>query len=566
MKKRIHLDSMAVRILAVVLAGILVSILAISVIIISLSKKIFIDTYGKSQEQVFTRIEEELNGFHEDLMKITDAINESWYLKIYLQNEIKDPKLAFQAAYKTKTDMERAIPADRNDVSIVALSKEGKSYVNKAEKITTPVQKIMNSRAAEEAMEHPEDVSYVYLTEGYTSTTQNGPAIMMIRALTSPNGNVPYGILMVLMKEEEVAKYYEYFISANSEFYIVNQENVIVSSSEKDKLNTEMEESFSAMHTVLEKELPYYRFSVYGIIDNEKALGSLYNIPQLWILCAVIMGITSFLVFLLVRQTTNPLSRLVEKMSNARIANYDEYIEPVGTKEVKELSVTYNAMLKDLNRYIEELMMIQKEKRKAEISALQMQINPHYIYNTLASIKWLIYQGNEEKSTKTIDAFISLLRNTIGNTDEYITVEQEIENLKNYVLINNTRYGDKIAVEYFVSFGCEECKIPKMILQPFVENAFFHAFPYERRGSIQIFIRQMEGDLRIQIMDDGVGINKNRLDEIAEKSSAREHFSGIGINNVDDRLKLIYGERYGIMIESEENQGTAITIRIPAEE
>ncbi|MFQ7550182.1 MAG: sensor histidine kinase [Blautia marasmi] len=171
---------------------------------------------------------------------------------------------------------------------------------------------------------------------------------------------------------------------------------------------------------------------------------------------------------------------MVDKMSNAGETKYDEHINLTGSKEIEELSRTYNAMLDEMNRYIEELMTSQKEKRKAEISALQMQINPHYIYNTLASIKWLIFQGNVERSTKTIDAFISLLRNTISNTDEYIPIAKEIENLKNYVLINNTRYGDKIQVEYFVTFGCEEYRIPKMILQPFVENAFFHAFPWGR--------------------------------------------------------------------------------------
>lgn len=156
-----------------------------------------------------------------------------------------------------------------------------------------------------------------------------------------------------------------------------------------------------------------------------------------------------------------------------------------------------------------------------------------------------------------------MLRSTIGNTDEYTTVEKEIENLKNYVFINNTRYGDKVQVEYFVNFGCEECQIPKMILQPFVENAFFHAFPYERKGKITILVRKLDDNLQIQIIDDGVGIDQKRLKEISEGNTKTEHFTGIGVNNVDDRLKLLYGSQYGILIESEENKGTRITVCIP---
>ncbi|MDO5424096.1 MAG: histidine kinase [Eubacteriales bacterium] len=191
-----------------------------------------------------------------------------------------------------------------------------------------------------------------------------------------------------------------------------------------------------------------------------------------------------------------------------------------------------------------------------------MQINPHYMYNTLASVKWLIWQGDSEKSTKVIDAFISLLRNTISNTDEFIPLEQEIENLKNYVLINETRYGDRIRTEFYVPSGCGAYKVPKLILQPFVENAFFHAFPEGQSGVIQIFVREKEGTLVIEIADDGVGLADEKLASLKKREKG-EHFTGIGVNNVDDRLKMIYGEAYGISIRSGEGKGTTVWVRIP---
>lgn len=180
--------------------------------------------------------------------------------------------------------------------------------------------------------------------------------------------------------------------------------------------------------------------------------------------------------------------------------------------------MTYNAMLDELNKYINELMASQKAKRRAEIEALQMQINPHYIYNTLASIKWLIFQGDVIKSTKTLVLLLPFCE-VQSVTGRYITIESEIENLKNYVLINNTRYGDKVMVEYFVTFGCEHYKIPKMILQPFIENAFFHAFPYETEGRIEIFIRKLNGNLQIKIRDNGIGMSENELCKLGEKQN-----------------------------------------------
>ena len=143
-------------------------------------------------------------------------------------------------------------------------------------------------------------------------------------------------------------------------------------------------------------------------------------------------------------------------------------------------------------------------------------------------------------------------------------IEKEIENLKNYVLINNTRYGDKVKVEYFVTYGCEGYKIPKMILQPFVENAFFHAFPGAAKGNIKVLVRTLAGNLQIQIMDDGVGMTEERLRELISCYGKTEHYSGIGINNVDNRLKLMYGNNYGIQITSQENEGTTVTILLPA--
>ena len=223
-------------------------------------------------------------------------------------------------------------------------------------------------------------------------------------------------------------------------------------------------------------------------------------------------------------------------------------------------------MLDGLNNYVHEQIKMQKEKRKAEIHALQMQINPHFIYNTLASIKWLMWQGNIEKSTETIDAFISLLQNTISNKNEMITIIEEIENSKNYVLINHVRYGNNINVNFFVVPNCEDYIIPKLILQPFIENAFFHGFTDKSTGSIHVFVNEQGGNLICEIIDNGVGIANEDIKNILRKSSKKhEHFTSIGVNNVNDRIKLLYGDDYGVTITSELNKGTTVKVIIPAQ-
>ena len=577
--KKCAKNSMVVKIVLAVVVGIILAVFSVTAIIVNLSEDIFVNTYGKSQEKVFLQIEKELNHYHENLSKIIDSVEVSWAFRIYFSDKEMNSTRTFRNFYKMDEDLKNAIPTNISDVSVMLVGLNEKTYLNREETIISSAKEILESDVSKKAMEKKGSIVYQYADSGFTSTTRNTPVVMAAKALCYPESGEMYALIYVTMKEEDMEKFYQHFTSEYANFYMTDSQGKIISTNQKGVLENklgkdlrvaEKEEKLrcDAMENgkeviVLQKYLPYYNYTMYGVIDSRNALGRLYNIPMLWGVCAAIAMGVIIATYFFVKQTTKPLSVLVNKMANARNEKYDGQIEVTGSYEIQELTTTYNAMLEDLNGYIEELMNVQKEKRKAEISALQMQINPHYFYNTLASIKWLIYQGEIEKSTKAIDAFISLLRSTIGNTDEYTTVEKEIENLKNYVFINNTRYGDKVQVEYFVNFGCEECQIPKMILQPFVENAFFHAFPYERKGKITILVRKLDDNLQIQIIDDGVGIDQKRLKEISEGNTKTEHFTGIGVNNVDDRLKLLYGSQYGILIESEENKGTRITVCIP---
>lgn len=581
MKKRLWTNSMTVKILLAVMIGIILAVVSVTSILINISEEIFVNTYGKSQENVFLQIEEDLNSYHENLNKIIESVDSSWAFRLYFSDEEIDDKMAFQTSYEMDEDMAHGIPTNISDISVMVIGMNGKRYINREENIIFQAKEILDSEITKNALASKNEIIYQYADSGFTSTTRHVPVIMATKALCYDKSQEPYAVIYITMKESDMAKFYEYFISDYAQFYMGDESGIIVSSNRKPYLGDNVHSLLTwepsdgirskarqeGEHVILlQKHLPYYNYTLYGVIDGEKALGKLYNIPQIWIICTAITFSVILITFFCVRQTTKPLSGLVRKMANARQEKFDGHIEVTGSYEVQELTSTYNNMLDDLNRYIEELMSIQKEKRKAEISALQMQINPHYVYNTLASIKWMIYQGDVGKSTSAIDAFISLLRNTIGNMDEYITVEKEIENLKNYVLINNIRYGDKVQVEYFVNFGCEEYLLPKMILQPFVENAFFHAFPYEQEGRITVLIRLLDEKLQIQIIDDGVGMNQKRLQELSEKNTKSEHFTGIGVNNVDDRMKLIYGAEYGIDIESEEGNGTTITICLPVQE
>ncbi|MDC7291428.1 sensor histidine kinase [Blautia schinkii] len=586
MNRKSYRNKMSVRILLTVIVGMLMVSLLVTATMVKMSKDIFVDTYGQSQEQVFEQIGNNLNEFHENLMKIASEVEGSWAFRLYFgHNEELDDVTSFQTVYQMQADLKQAIPTNIDDVNVMILNKDGVSYINRQESITESKEEILNSVLTEDTLREPERMHYHFLDNGYSATTKESGVLVASRALRMQGGEEPFAVIYITIKEHDFQDFFRYFTSDNTDFYLTGREGTILAGNKGEYLGKNMNESplkeipaalagesqvqrnRSGLLTVLRTDMPYFEGRIYGVIDNSKALANQYHVVDIIVICLSGAALVLLVIFFIVRQTTLPLSRMAEKMKKAENVHFEERIEVTGAEEVRTLALAYNSMLDDLDSYIDKLLETQKEKRRAEIRALQMQINPHYIYNTLASIKWLIWQGDTEKSTRTLDAFIALLRNTISNTDEFIPISQEMENLRNYVLINNTRYGDQVQVEFFVAEGCEDYLIPKLILQPFIENAFFHGFPSGRQGSIQVLAGQKKENIKIEIADDGIGMTQERLSGLLRKDDQRnkkeEHFSGIGINNVDDRLKLLYGMEYGVSITSTEGEGTTVTILLP---
>lgn len=579
--KKLRLNSTVVKILCTVILGIVFVSFAVSAFVIHLSENIFIDTYGKSQERVFCQVEKELNDCHEKFMKVAASIDSSWAFRRYFDDKEMDKKSEFQTVYQMQRDLKQALGSDLSDASVMIIGTTGKSYINQQENITTPINEIMDNELSKRALENPKTIQYQYFDKGPTSTSKGGQALIGAKALTYLESSMPYAIVYFTMRERDIKDYYDYFTGDTTDFYLTDRDHRVVSSNRSEAIGNILDKGWvtdqndqylrsnfkdnKKVYTILKTGLPYFGYSIYGVIDNAKALDNQYNIGQMALICLGIAFVVLIFITIITRQITRPLSIMAGKMSEIRKGDFGQYMEVKGTEEIRELATTYNFMLDDLKRYIDELMRTQEEKRRSEIKALQMQINPHYIYNTLASIKWLIWQGEAGKSSQTIDAFIKLLRNTISDTSECITIEQEIENLRNYVLINQTRYGEQVQVAYDVMDECMNCMIPKMLLQPFIENAFFHAFPSGRNGNIRVCIRRVETDLNIEIADDGVGMKKSRILSLSSGHDKSEHFSGIGINNVDDRLKLLYGVDYGLNILSQEKEGTTVIIKLPVQ-
>lgn len=513
MRGKIHINSLFVKIFSTVAIGIGVLSIALSTLNLFISKEVFVESFAESQEKTFSQIDNEFYDFFSVVTGIVSKADTSWAVREYLSGKEISPQEEMKAIYYMQKHLEETRLDEQTDLGVMLLGRNGKSYLLNSSRREVSVKSILEGHVAQTVMKNPGKLICEYEEHGYTDNQKNSPVIIMAKNLRDIGEDESIGMIFISIKASDFQKMYDYFTSETNDIVILNQDNEIISSNNPKYMGEEKEKNLEATlkkaETYMEQRIQGTNFHMIGIA-----------------------------IFFWIRQQTRPLSKLADKMRLVQEGNMEEFVEVEGTEEIQELSKTYNTMLEKINQHIDERMKIQEEKRKAEIHALQMQINPHYMYNTLASIKWLIWQGDTAKSTKVIDAFISLLRNTISNTDEFVTIEQ-----------------------------CKGYKIPKLILQPFVENAFFHAFPAGMSGEISVFIKEEKQYLRFDIADNGVGMDAEQLYALRMKTNKKsEHFTGIGIENVDDRIKLIYGMDYGINIVSEKDKGTTITIRLPRKE
>lgn len=394
----------------------------------------------------------------------------------------------------------------------------------------------------------------LFLNGSLISESNEEPSIIYSRKLT--DGTNVYGYALFFIKESQFSAIYtEKLDRSLHQTTILNHDEVIVSSTLKETIGTYATKTdFQGAQTI---NLGSYPFVLYDSI-NESVLIKRMNIIQLalivWLLGLVFSFIFSFFLF---KKVTSPIYMLIDKISNITEDNFSNQIEIAGTYETKQLGNAYNLMLENINSYIDNLIRMEKENHLIKIKNLQMQIHPHFIYNTLTAIKVLIWQNQNAKAEEAIQSFIHLMQKTFDKR-EAIPLGEELKISQDYVNLLRIRYGERIQTTFYSDDTYHHLLLPKLIIQPIIENCYIHAFPQNQNGIVSVFTRVHQDILYIEIIDNGVGFNQT--------TKKHEHFSSIGIENIDYRLKLLYGDDYGAFIESQVNQGTVVTIKIPTQQ
>lgn len=292
-------------------------------------------------------------------------------------------------------------------------------------------------------------------------------------------------------------------------------------------------------------------------------------IPKVIVTMLVILCVGMAAAYALYRMIEKNLKIIETGMRQYETGNYSKVLSPASYDEIGMLILQFNHMGLKINELNELARRDQEEKQELQYQVMEAQINPHFLYNTLGSLKWLAYEKEQEEIARLADALINLLRFTVKNANKFIYFRDEIDYIKNYVYIQKQRYEDAFTVEYDVTKEAGEFSIIGFILQPFIENSILHGLDNSRNdGVIRIEGEVLEGRLHIAIKDNGMGMPKEKLVDLRRKMQENKTekykgFNGIGIINIIQRLKMIYQEGFIYEIDSIPGKGTTVTMIIP---
>ena len=300
-------------------------------------------------------------------------------------------------------------------------------------------------------------------------------------------------------------------------------------------------------------------WTVVDCVRVEELLRRSNEAQSIYVLVAIgLMAVALFFSRFVAKSITLPIQRLCDSMERVQEGDFSVSDIVVDSEnEIGSLTKSFNVMTHRIHELMEQNIREQEAKRKSELKALQSQINPHFLYNTLDSIIWMAEGKKNEEVVLMTASLARLLRQSISNEDELVSIGQEIEYARGYLTIQKMRYKDKLEFQIKVEPSILHIRLIKLVLQPIIENAIYHGLKYkESKGLLCVRGFMKNGNAVLQVIDDGVGMDQETLDHIYERHKVDYHSNGVGIYNVQKRLQLYYGNEYGIVYESKPGEGT----------
>jgi two-component system sensor histidine kinase YesM len=296
------------------------------------------------------------------------------------------------------------------------------------------------------------------------------------------------------------------------------------------------------------------------------------------IVLIIILVVIYFLSRRLSERITEPITELVGMTEKFAGGDFTVSYHPDRDDEMKTLADSFNSMVKEIENLVEDIHREQENAKDAELRLLQEQINPHFLYNTLDAIIWMTEAGENKKAIQIIQELSSFFRISLSKGESEITIRNEKEHVKNYLEIQRYRYQDILDYEIDIAEDILDYHIQKLTLQPIVENALYHGIK-NKRGGGKIIVEgylsktdektaegEASGTIIFKVKDNGIGMNEEELEKLRKLISGEitiDDKRGFGMANVEKRIEMLYGENFGLDVESTYEEGTTVTVRIP---
>lgn len=309
------------------------------------------------------------------------------------------------------------------------------------------------------------------------------------------------------------------------------------------------------------------RWGLFCFIPEKAILSDIGRISSYTILMLLFSSVLAFILsYFVSRNISRNITTLEKNMRNVEQGDFSVRLQPKSKDEIGMLCLKFNYMSDKIEELLKNIEEEYRTKQQLEMKVLKAQINPHFLYNSLGSIRSMARLKNEEEISQMVTALIELLRTALGKTDEYQLVEDEIRYLRNYFILLQYRYEDCFEVEYELDPDADSCIILNFLLQPLVENAIFHGLEFsDTPGRIKIQTRLEDKLLILSVTDNGVGMPQEYADEVLNRNTEKyDGLNSIGISNIQQRIQSYYGPEYGLLFKTAPGMGTTVEVRIPA--
>jgi len=397
----------------------------------------------------------------------------------------------------------------------------------------------------------------------------------------------PNGYLFVSLNEEQISHIFPKN-NSNHEFMLLDSNGTILSHGDPgqigqrfshfDEINEETNSSIIKVgkekFLLLDRKLAISDWRLVSMVPYQEALSQINTVQNTNVVVQALFFILFLLILVtLVSQFTKPIFKLSRAVSKVESGNLHYRTRMRAGDEIGQLGQSFDQMLDRIEEMIKQVTLEQAGKRKAELEMLQAQINPHFLFNVLNSIRMKIKLGGDDKNASLISSLSSLLRMTINRNNEFVTLHEEVETVVHYFKLMNFRTNDSNTIQIDILPETALVEVPRFMIQPIIENSIIHGLQ-DHAGMIAITAHNKDDQLHLHISDTGRGMSEEELRQLQERLASESYemakreevhrgLSGIGLKNVFERLKLIYGEDFQYVMDSKQGLGTIITLKIP---